>query len=361
VQIRLARHLLPLAAPIATARGSIAERAVWLVRLDDGGGRIGLGEAAPLSSFGTENSEQCLAALRAALEGDALTRFEAWLERGRPSAPLGREAEAALAKSPCARAALEGALIDLMAQRQGVPIAHLLAAMPTPMTLPVNALVSGPAERVGEDAALAVTSGFSCVKIKLTGDPDADLKRLETTRSACGPDIVLRCDANGAYDATGARELGHAAAALHLEYWEQPIAPGQPDQLAALRRAGLRIAADEDIRTAADVGRLGVAQAADVVVLKPAFLGGWRPTMQAAELARTCGMDVVITTTLDGAVGRAHAAHATAALGLVHRAHGLSAHVRRDTDLTSEPLVTTNGGITLRDVPGLGIGALRNG
>jgi O-succinylbenzoate synthase len=95
------------------------------------------------------------------------------------------------------------------------------------------------------------------------------------------------------------------------------------------------------------------------VVLKPMFLGGWRPTKQAAELAASCGLGVVITTALEGAIGRAHATHMAAAIGLNERAQGLGTGILIAEDLTAQPLVVLQGVIPIPQSPGLGIGSLR--
>ena len=79
------------------------------------------------------------------------------------------------------------------------------------------------------------------------------------------------------------------------------------------------------------MARVAAVQAADAIVLKPQFLGGWRATLQAAELARSLGLDVVLASAMDGAIGRANAAHMAAALKLTSRAHGLATdQARRD-------------------------------
>ena len=124
------------------------------------------------------------------------------------------------------------------------------------------------------------------------------------------------------------------------------------------RRTGLKIAVDEAVRTAADIGRVAAAQAADIIVLKPMFLGGWRPTKQAAELALSCGLSVVITTALEGSIGRAHATHFAAALKLNDRAQGLGTGILIAKDLTLSPLTVSHGAIPIPAVTGIGVGPL---
>lgn len=358
----LVKRVLPLTTPLITATGPITERTVWALAIDDGLGHTGLGEAAPLPDFGSEAPEACLGALRTALgvlKADFISR---WLDRGRCDAPLG-QMEKLLTGAPCARQAIEGALLDLLAQQQGKPLASLLAeglGTAPAVRLPVNALLSGPLDVVTESARLLAKAGFGCFKLKLSGEMGQDLERIYSVRAAIGTEAKLRVDANASWTLAQAQEFAVEAGDADLEYVEQPLIAHDLAGLAQLRRrTGLRIAVDEGVRVPGDVGRVAAAQAADVVVLKPMFLGGWRPTLQAQRLAASCGIGVVLTTAIDGAIGRAHATHYAAALGLTAHAQGLATGVLLTEDLTTAPLTVTSGFLTIGGAPGLGVGGLR--
>ncbi len=365
MRCRLIKRVLPLATPLATASGPISERTVWALAIADDAGHVGLGEASPLPEFGSETVLQCREALNRSLTSLKADFLISWLERGRPDAPLGA-LEKLLQGAPCARQAIEGALIDLLAQQQERPLAALLATSignPVPSNrLPVNALLGGSITAVAEAALQLSRGGFTCFKLKVgaEGNLGQDIERVYAVREAIGTATRLRADANGGWNIDQALEFAVETGDAQLEFCEQPMAAGDLEGLGTLRRrTGMKIAVDESVRSAADIGRVAAAQAADVVVLKPMFLGGWRPTLQAAQLARSCGLDVVITTTLDGSIGRAHATHYTAALDLGERAHGLATGILLAEDITDAPLTVENGSIVLTATPGLGIGALR--
>ena len=353
---QLYRCELPLLRPVTTARGQIKTRTTWVVEIVTDSGAHGYGEAAPLPGFGGEEPEVCEQVLNQALFALTSDVVHRWLERAKPDAPLGHMLEPWLAKAPCARHAIEGALIDLLAQAHGKPVAALLADSGA-LLVPVNALVDGP-----EDARWAVEQGFKTVKAKIGGDPAAAIQRALALRGAVGSGTHLRLDANGAW--TFEQTLAFCAGAhlANLEMLEQPIDHLRPALLSELaqlrRRAGCKVAVDESIRAAADVGRIGAAQAADAVVLKPMFLGGWRPTSQAIQLARTCGLGAIITSALDGSIGLAYATHMAAASNLTAFAHGLATGDRFEAELTTEPLTVKYGNILIRERPGLGIGTL---
>ena len=344
--IELHRRELPLVRPLATARGTIARRTVWVVLLRDDAGREGWGEASPLPGFGGETGEACAAALATATTLLTPTAIAAWLDAGDPlrELPLLH-----LERTPCARCAVESALVDLLARRRGLPIARLLNPASS-ANVPVNALADDPAS-----ATAAVAAGFTTVKIKVAGDPLAAAARVAAIRAAVGSGIALRTDANGGWDDRQARIF--AAHAPSLEFLEQPVA----HDLALcreLRQQDLRIALDESIRNEADLAAAIAANACDVVVLKPQFLGGWQPTRRLIVQARNAGLDVVLTSVIDGSIGRAYATHLAAAAHLGNLAHGLATGDRLETELTERPLLPRNGTLTIPDQPGLGLGEL---
>ena len=64
-------------------------------------------------------------------------------------------------------------------------------------------------------------------------------------------------------------------------------------------------------------------QAADIIILKPMALGGLITAHHAAAIAFKAGLDVVVTTTIDGAIARQGAYDLAAALP-IKRACGLA-------------------------------------
>jgi o-succinylbenzoate synthase len=347
---------LPFRTPLHTGAGTIDTRTVWVLEIIDAAGRRGLGEAAPLPLFGGETPKDCDDALHQAVAMLDTQLVDGWLERAKPDAALGA-LEPLLARTPCARHAVEGALLDLLAQTEKVPLAGLIAAHYATL-IPVNALIDTEVD-AAEVGKQLWKDGFSTLKLKLGIDPLVETARVLALRAAVGEKAQIRVDANGQWSYDQAVTFIEATRAANLEYCEQLLAPNDIQELALLkRRCGVRIAVDESIRFPVDVGRVGAAQAADVVVLKPMFLGGWRPLKQAVQLAHSCGMEVVITTAIDSCIGRAFATHYAAAFGLTQRAQGLATGGLFVGDLTTEPLGVSTGHTRLHERPGLGIGTL---
>lgn len=358
-RIHLHERSLHLRRPLSTAFGRINTRRVFVLEIQDDSGAGGMGEAAPLPALGGEDPVTCREALQ-----DVLPLLEQHLPL-----LLGDDAgegllgslEARLAKAPCARACVEGAVLDLAANRRDLPLANLLRLdLSDPPMLPVYCLISGTdPEELGEVASYQVSKGWRTIQWEATGDPRFDLEMVRHLRTCVGRSVQLRIDVNGAWDRDGAQSFLVAARELDLEFVEQPLPAGDLEGMAILRRLrSAPIAADQAVASAGDVGRVVAAQAADLVVLKPMALGGWRPTRMAADLAASMGTEVIVNTFLDGSIGRAHASHIAAALGLSRRSLGLATGSLLAEDLTFAPLKPQAGFLPLRPGAGLGIGDL---
>jgi o-succinylbenzoate synthase len=276
-RIEVRPYRLRLRRPLRTARGVYEVREGFLVLAHDGE-RTGRGDAAPLPELGTESLADCLRALQQA-------RFDA------------------LPATAAARCAVEQALLDLEAQRAGVPLARLLDPA-APLEVPASALLPADASaELAREAQDAVAEGFGTLKLKVGREDDH--ARAAVVRDAAGPAVKLRVDANGAWDAEAALRKLRELAPLDIELCEQPT----PD-LVGLAGSPIPLAADEMVVSDPE----GALERARFVVLKPMLLGGLIPALHLARRAHERGLHVIVTTSLESAVGRAGAAHLAAAV-----------------------------------------------
>jgi O-succinylbenzoate synthase len=217
-------------------------------------------------------------------------------------------------------------------------------------------LVSGEPNVLREEAARARASGHRAAKIKLgAATLDVDVARSRAAREGLGPGIGLRGDANGAWGVAAARAALAALAPFEFDYVEQPLATDDFEGFVELHRdTPLRLAADESVATEAGALRLLEAGAVDVVVLKPATLGGAACALDLAARARRAGVEVVFSHTFESAVGARHALHCAAAWGDESAVHGLCTGGLFDSDL-AVPVECRDGHAEIANVPGIGI------
>lgn len=232
---------------------------------------------------------------------------------------------------------------------------------PAPLrhSIPVNATVPAvtPA-RVPE--IIARFPGATTVKVKVAEKGQTladDLDRIAAVRDVLGPDGLVRVDANGGWTVEQARESLRRLSAYGLDYAEQPCAT--VEELADLRRrlardgTDVRIAADESIRRAEDPLRVRDLEAADIIVVKVAPLGGVRAALRVVE---ECGLPAVVSSALDTSVGIAGGVALAAALPELRYACGLGTVALLEGDVTTDPLLPRRGGLQVRRVtpdPGL--------
>jgi len=346
---------LRFARPVRTAQGEFTERACVLFELRGADGLVGYGEAAPWPGFATETAEQSLAILRAA----AASFGGVEIEPGQGDLPLAAQ----LATAPASRAAVHGALWDLAARQAGRSLARFLSVRIGPWrgtvlrSVPVGALlVASDPDELREEAARVRAAGYRAAKLKLgAATLVEDVARSRAAREGLGAETRLRGDANGAWDTRQARAALDALGEFDFEYVEQPLHADDIDGLAELRRrAPVRIAADESVATEQGALRLLAAGAVDVVVLKPAILGGPARALEIAEQASRAGVGVVFSHTFESAVGARHALHCAAAWADPTGIHGLVTAGLFESDVA--PPVDCHAGFA--DVPaaaGIGI------
>lgn len=335
-------YALPLARPVRTARAAASLRRGWWIRLEDAAGRTGWGEVACWPGFGAGP-----AAVLAALARRPLAGLLAALELAEDAVDLEAAARAAC-PPPELRAGIELALLDLAAQRAGLPLAAFLGSGGSREEIRAQLLVVD-----AEQADAAAADGVSAFKLKVGArDPADDAARVAAVRAAIGRGAWLVADANGGWERReAARALGLLAEA-GADAVEQPLAPGDLEGAAALRRrAPLLLLADEAVRGPASLERVLAAGAADGVVIKPTACGGLLSARRLLRRARAAGLRVQLSHLLESGLGRAGALHLACAEDLAEPC-GLAPVLARD--VPQAPAVRA-GALALPPGAGLGV------
>ncbi|HEX6829386.1 MAG TPA: enolase C-terminal domain-like protein, partial [Burkholderiales bacterium] len=196
--------------------------------------------------------------------------------------------------------------------------------------------------------------GFTVLKVKAGMLPlPEELSFVREAAALLPPGARLRLDPNRAWSEAAARGALLALAALPVDAVEEPLAEPSLEVLASLQgEVPFAIAIDES-RKQLGLERILAARAVRRVVLKPMVLGGLRATLDAARQVRAAGLEWVVTTTVDSAVGCWAAVHAAAALP-GDCAHGLATSPWLAGDVAPPPRAE-GGRIALPDAPGLGV------
>ena len=196
-------------------------------------------------------------------------------------------------------------------------------------------------------AALAPFGKFEVVKIKVAEAGQAlqdDLDRIHQVREHY-PDARIRLDANGNWDIETALKISKTIYQenVPLEYLEQPVRTiaEMAELKLKLQEFNIKIAADESVRKVSDPLAVAQANAADILVLKVAPLGGIN---NALHIAKEAGLPVVVSSALETSVGISMGAHLAALLNSEY-ASGLGTAALLKEDVTETPLIPVNGEI----------------
>ncbi|MEH6419362.1 dipeptide epimerase [Pseudomonas sp. CGJS7] len=272
LQLSLAIEPLPLKAPfrIAGYRFEAMPALTAILSAADGYGR---GEASGVYYLNDEPES-----MRASVES-CREAIEAGLDRAQLRALL---------PPGGARNAIDCALWELQAQRERRPVWQLAQA-PHPRAL-ITAFTLG-AEDPGVVAAGALGHAQArLLKLKLDGDVDADIARIQAARRA-RPDVDLAVDANQAYTLERIEPLISALADQRAILLEQPFARGREADMDSLD-CPIDVAADESLQGLDEVDALHGRF--DVLNLKLDKCGGLTEALLIVARARELGMKLMV-------------------------------------------------------------------
>src|SRR4029077_9032895 len=116
----------------------------------------------------------------------------------------------------------------------GLPVSRLIGG---PLRTRVEAYATGvyrkrtgdPFAYLVEEAHRRVAEGFTGIKLKLGFGLEGDARLCEAVRRAIGPGIRIMVDANHAYDALSAIQLGQRIEPYDIAWFEEPVPPEDLD------------------------------------------------------------------------------------------------------------------------------------
>lgn len=254
--------------------------------------------------------------------------------------------------APFAKSALEIAFLDLQGKITGQPLHRLLGGK-IHDTIDLCYAVS-----IDEPQAMAEEvkrwPACRCFKVKVSGDTDRDLQRLEAI-SGARPDAVIWLDANQSYQPIALERFLRALPRFKkIRCFEQPV---RSEDWLGLRRAREKspypVAIDEGCFSSFDVARMARLDAADLVVLKVTKSGGVTNCYKSAVVAEANGLGLLGSGLTDAGVSFMAAIHLYSTLGLL-----LPPELNGPqflSDMMVDGIEMEGVTVTVPDKPGLGI------
>ena len=258
-----------------------------LLRLERDG-VVGWGEASP-SPYYEEKADDVVTALQ---------RLQEWLRKLpilsvadiEDAWKAGREKHGL---TPAAQCALDLALWDWVAQKEGTTVAELALGQPPRPVTSFATIGLSTAEELPQK--IEELRGFPRVKIK--SDSNADFEPVRRAREELGAEVAV--DANCGWENTKIAPLSVALSAMGVSFIEQPLAPGRDTDLVRASYA-LPIIADESCVTEDDF--LRVAMYFNGINVKLVKCGGLTPALRMLRRAKQHGLRTMVGCMLETSV-----------------------------------------------------------
>ncbi len=337
---------LPLRRPFQTSFGRSTRKEFLLLSVH-AHGLFGLGEcvADVRPDYLPETNQTALHVLR-----DFLVPQLFGLDLGRPEDVAA--AGAHVRGHEMAKAALEMAVWDLFARRDGVPLWRLLGGrggtIPAGVSIGLQDDEPALVARVEEEVA----AGYRRIKIKI--EPGRDVALVQAVRARF-PDVPLMVDANSAYTLDDTETLA-ALDAYGLTMIEQPLGYDDlVDHAALQRRLRTDLCLDESIHSKGDARRALDIGACRVINVKAGRVGGFAQGRAVAELCRARGVPVWCGGMLESGIGRLANVHLQTLPGFTLPGDTSASARYFEEDLVDPPVtVSPDGFIAVPEDPGLG-------
>jgi o-succinylbenzoate synthase len=281
--------------PAGTSRGILFEKPSWIISITDSEKNItGLGECSIIPG----------------LSIDPFAEIEPFLVELCREINLSGQIPTSnpeVKRFPAIQFALETAFLDLQGGGKKVLFDNMFSR--GKKGIKINGLIwmSDPQEMFVQ-AREKVNSGFKCLKFKIGAlDFNTEIQLLKRVRKEFGQDIEIRLDANGAFMPSEAIQKLQILSEIGIHSIEQPIKPGQPEEMAVICfKSPIPIALDEEL-----IGISGKTVKSELlerlkpqfIILKPSLTGGFSQTDEWTQLCESKGIGWWATSALESNIG----------------------------------------------------------
>jgi o-succinylbenzoate synthase len=345
-RVEVRRLRLPLLHPFETSFGRATDKEFLLLSVS-ADGVTGHGEcvADREPCYLPETNGTVLHVLREFLVPLAFS-----LDLGHP-----RELPAALSRvrgHEMAKAALEMAVWELVARREGAPLWRVLGGRGGTIASGVSVGLQEDTQALLGKVEAEVAAGYRRVKVKIK--PGRDLELVQALRARF-PRLPLMVDANSAYTLADA-PLFRALDAFGLMMIEQPLGwDDLVDHAALQRQIATPVCLDESIRSPDDARRALALGSCRAVNIKAGRVGGFAGALTVHDVCRARGVPVWCGGMLESGIGRLANVHLQTLPGFTLPGDTAASARYFAEDLVDPPVeVSKEGTIAVPEGPGIG-------
>jgi O-succinylbenzoate synthase len=251
-----------------------------------------------------------------------------------------------------AKAALEMAVWELWARREGAPLYRVLGGRGGEIASGVSVGLQSSVGALVDKVAEEVAAGYRRIKIKIKPGKDRALVIAIRDRF---PAIPLMVDANSAYTLDDVA-LFEDLDAFHLMMVEQPLAWDDIVDHASLQRAiATPVCLDESIHSADDARHALELGACRIVNIKAGRVGGFSGSLAVHDICQARGAAVWCGGMVESGIGRLANVHLQTLPGFTLPGDTSASARYFAEDVIDPPVVVSREGtITVPEGPGIG-------
>lgn len=336
---------MPLKKPFSTHLGTVAEREAIIVEVEGRDGVVGYGEGVAFSSpwYTEETVQTSIHMLK-----DFLIPLVQKKGAGHPSEVNGLFS--GIRRNHMAKAAIETALWDLQAKREGLPLSRLLGG--TREEVPSGVVVGHPdLKEVISQIEAYLEQGYKRVKVKIS--PENDLSFIAELRKRF-PDLQLMADANSAYSLSDVDRL-KALDEFNLLMIEQPLGVDDIVEHAKLQeQLSTPICLDESIVTLNDARKAIDLGSCRIINVKIGRVGGLGEARKIHDFCLVNKIPVWAGGMIEFGISRAHNLALASLPGFTIPGDISGSDRYWEQDIIEPAIHVQGGSIKISDTPGIG-------
>lgn len=343
-KIELFHIAIPLKEPFETSFGVIDKRPALIIKMTSDDGFVGYGESSPLyvpisEQEILEDSIKVFGKILPKLIGLPVERDFDITQKYEPR------------ENPVSVIGIEGAYLDLVARKEGVPVRDLFAGQGKEVRVGESVGIHSSIEETLQKVQAYVDRGFGRIKVKIA--PNKDIEVIKAVRNQF-PDLLLGADANAVYTREDMDILARLAE-FDLAFLEQPFGADDLESNILLRKSGILICLDETVidlescRKAVEVG------ACNMMNIKPARIGSFKESMNIHDYCLRSGIKLFGGGRLETGVGKTLNANFYSLPGFSEPSDLTPPADYFEEDITEPPFLVENGLVKLFDLAGIGV------
>ncbi len=345
-EVTLHRMVMRLKDPFTTSFGTFSDKEFFVVEMEDETGAIGFGESAAFSS--PWYSEETVETNKHVMEQFLIPLLV--------ESPINHPDEVSkrfenIRRNNMAKSALEGAVWDLYAKRNGNPLYKELGGTKQQIEVGISIGIQPTAKELVQVVEGFVNEGYKRMKVKIK--PGADYEMLKEVRRHF-PSILLMADANSAYtlnDIDMLKKLDN----LDLMMIEQPLAHDDIIDHAKLQsELATPICLDESIHSFEDARKAVELGSCKIINIKIGRVGGLTESKKIHDYCAQQGIPVWCGGMLESGIGRAHNVAITTLPQFVMPGDTAGSSRYWEKDIIDPEVIVENGVIHVPTKPGIG-------